>query len=120
MGKNQITENAAANKNMKKNTVSFRKNIIPAVLCSAGSGRNISSNTAIGQLKNTDHCDHRCSRCHYPCKKRDGICTGIPAAGFLNDELGIKRNCGRNHDGGHFHGSFCPWILENSRKKKKA
>lgn len=31
MGKNQITENAAANKNMKKNTVSFRKNIIPAV-----------------------------------------------------------------------------------------
>lgn len=31
MGKNQITANAAANKNMKKNTVSFKKNIIPAV-----------------------------------------------------------------------------------------
>ena len=30
-------------------------------------------------------CDrsYRCSRCHYPCKKCYGICTGIPAAGFI-------------------------------------
>lgn len=51
---------------------------------------------------------YRCSRCHYPCKKCYGICTGIPAAGFIYYELSFKGSCGRYYHGRYF---YCTHLL---------
>ena len=48
------------------------------------------------------------AKCH-------GVCTGIPAAGFLHNELCLKGNCCRSHDGRYFHGSYLPWILRSMK-----
>lgn len=85
---------------------------------SCGRRRNGRNHTAPRQLKDARDCGHRCSGRHYPCKERHGICTGIPAAGFLNHELGIKGDRSRGYDGGHFHGSYLSRLLRKTAAGK--
>ena len=63
-------------------------------------------------LENIGNCDYWCNRSNHSCKECHGVCASLSAAGFVNDELCFKGNCGRRYDGRYFIGTCNLRILK--------
>ena len=108
MRKEQIitttNNNQMEEKGMKQRFIHFKRKFVPA-LSGAIMGVMLMSTTcfAAGGTSAVTQPLENLKTLHYPCKKCYGICTGIPAAGFIYYELSFKGSCGRYYHGRYFY-----------------
>ena len=107
MRKEQIitttNNNQMEEKGMKQRFIHFKRKFVPA-LSGAIMGVMLMSTTCFaagGTSAVTQPLENLKTKCY-------GICTGIPAAGFIYYELSFKGSCGRYYHGRYF---YCTHLL---------